>query len=58
MKTRNLVLVNDPREGQTIRCSQCYRMMPAETMMADLNGPAFAAYWCCICITSEGRVGA
>jgi hypothetical protein len=58
MKTRNLVPVNDPREGQTIRCSQCYRMMLAETMMADLNGPAFAAYFCPICLATEGRVPA
>lgn len=48
-----LVPVNDPRPGQTIQCSQCLKMTPAETTMADLDGPAFAAYWCRACVAER-----
>lgn len=44
-----LTPVNDPREGQTIQCSQCFRMMPADQMLADLDGAAFKAYYCAQC---------
>lgn len=45
-----LIPVNDPRPGQTIQCSRCFRMMPADQMQADLEGPAFEAYYCRSCV--------
>lgn len=38
--------VNDPRPGQLLFCSAHERMEPAEGMLADLDGPPFAGYYC------------
>jgi late competence protein required for DNA uptake (superfamily II DNA/RNA helicase) len=46
----NLVPVNNPRPGQVIQCCRCFRMAPADQIMADLDGPAFKAYYCRSCV--------
>jgi hypothetical protein len=54
-----LVPVDNPRLGQTLCCIGCHRMVQAAVMMADLDGPAFAAYWCPRCLMpSEERKNA
>ena len=49
MRTVNLQPVTHPRPDQRLVCYDCGRMYPAETMHADLDGPAFRAYYCSDC---------
>lgn len=49
-----LVAIDHPREGQTIQCSRCYQMRPVKEVMADMDGPAFSAYYCRSCVHWEG----
>ena len=45
----NLVPVTPPRDGQTLQCYHCGKMKAVETMMADLDGEPFVAYYCQPC---------
>jgi hypothetical protein len=40
------------REGQTIQCTHCLQMKGAP-IVADLDGPAFKAYYCVECATEK-----
>jgi hypothetical protein len=51
------VPVDHPRPGQHLQCVGCLRMISATVLMADLDGPAFVAYWCPAClIPSDARM--
>ena len=44
-----LIPVNNPRPGQTIQRSKCFKMSPADTTMADMDGEPFKAFYCDRC---------
>jgi NAD-dependent SIR2 family protein deacetylase len=39
-----LVKMNNPREGQRVQCSKCFKMIPAKDAIADLDAPANTFY--------------
>lgn len=38
-----------PAEGMRVVCIKCSRMVPASGVLCDLDGPAYAAYYCGDC---------
>lgn len=45
----NLAPVTHAREGQRLLCNCCHTLQPIELVQADLDGPAFVAYYCESC---------
>ena len=39
------------RDGQTLQCAECLKM--ATVVWADLDGPAYASYYCLPCVTDK-----
>ena len=55
----NLHHVNPPDErGQRVTCLGCLARVPLATCMADLEGPAFIAYYCPECVADMAHVNA
>ena len=40
-----LVKVDHPRPGQILVCALCGNLSPADRTVADLDGPAYRAYY-------------
>ena len=45
----NLQPINPLRAPLRLVCSHCGRLTPVEQLMADLDGPSFAAFYCKAC---------
>lgn len=41
-----------PGSVLSLRCRLCGKFVPAEQVLADLDGPAFQAYYCAPCINA------